>query len=161
MSESDDRQAKGRALTAKLFAGAQRAASAMPAKLQEYTTGHLFGDLWQGEELTLAERELITCTTLVALYRINEQRVHFVGAKNAGVPRSKIEAMITHVAHYAGWPCGATASGIKVSSGGRELLVLDGAPNHRCRDLAIPRSRANKRARGHDGHGPCIGICGQ
>jgi 4-carboxymuconolactone decarboxylase len=112
MSETDDRQAKGRALTAKLFAGAPRAASAMPAKLQEYTTGHLFGDLWQGEELTLAERELITCTTLVALYRINEQRVHFVGAKNAGVPRSKIEAMITHVAHYAGWPCGATASGI-------------------------------------------------
>jgi 4-carboxymuconolactone decarboxylase len=112
MSETDDRQAKGRALTAKLFAGAPRTASAMPAKLQEYTTGHLFGDLWQGEELTLAERELITCTTLVALYRTNEQKVHFVGAKNAGVPRSKIEAMITHVAHYAGWPCGATASGI-------------------------------------------------
>ena len=42
---------------------------------------------------------------------------------------------------------GATASGIKVSSGGRELLVLDGAPNHRCRDLAILRSRANKKAR--------------
>jgi hypothetical protein len=42
---------------------------------------------------------------------------------------------------------GATASGIKVSTGGRELLVLDGAPNHRCRDLAIPRSRANKKAR--------------
>jgi hypothetical protein len=42
---------------------------------------------------------------------------------------------------------GATASGIKVSSGGRELLVLDGAPNHRCRDLAIPRSRATKKAR--------------
>jgi hypothetical protein len=37
---------------------------------------------------------------------------------------------------------GATASGIKVSTGGRELLVLDGG-----RDLAIPRSRANKKAR--------------
>src|SRR3984957_19195971 len=112
MSDTDDRLAKGRALTAKLFAGAPRGASTMSAKFQEYTTGHLFGDLWQGEELTLAERELITCTTLVALYRTNEQKVHFVGAKNAGVPRSKIEAMITHVEHDAAWPCGATASGI-------------------------------------------------
>jgi hypothetical protein len=42
---------------------------------------------------------------------------------------------------------GAMASGIKVSSGGRELLVLDVTPNHRRRDLAIPRSRANKKAR--------------
>jgi 4-carboxymuconolactone decarboxylase len=110
MSDTDPRLAKGRELTAKLFAGAPRNAnSAMPAKFQEYTTGHLFGDLWQGEELSLQERELITCTTLVALYRLNEQRVHFVGAKNAGVPREKIEAMITHVAHYAGWPCGASA----------------------------------------------------
>jgi 4-carboxymuconolactone decarboxylase len=110
MSETDDpRIAKGQALMAKLFNGAPRAASAMPAKLQEYTTGHLFGDLWQGEELSLQERELITCTTLVALYRTNEQRVHFVGARNAGVPRAKMEAMITHVAHYAGWPCAASA----------------------------------------------------
>ncbi len=112
MSDADDRIAKGQALTAKLFAGAPRAASTMPAKFQAYTMGHLFGDVWQGDELSLAERELITCTTLVALYRTNEQRVHFLGAKNAGVPRSKMEAMITHVAHYAGWPCGATASTI-------------------------------------------------
>jgi 4-carboxymuconolactone decarboxylase len=110
MSDTDDRIAKGRALSARLFAGAERRASAaMPKKLQDYTTGHLFGDVWQGDDLSLEDRELITCTTLVALYRINEQRVHFVGAKNAGIPRAKIEAMITHVAHYAGWPCAASA----------------------------------------------------
>jgi len=111
MSESEDRMAKGRALTAKLFAGAKRG-SAMSGKMAEYTTGHLFGDLWQGEELSLQERSLITCTTLVALYRLNEQHVHFVGAKNLGIPRERIEAMITHVAHYAGWPCAASAFGV-------------------------------------------------
>ena len=110
MSETDDRIAKGRALQGKLFAGAERRASAtMQKKLQEYTAGHLFGDVWQGDDLSLEDRSLITCTTLVALYRTNEQRVHFVGAKNLGIPRAKIEAMITHVAHYAGWPCAASA----------------------------------------------------
>jgi 4-carboxymuconolactone decarboxylase len=110
MSETDDRIAKGRALAARLFAGAERRASTvMPKKLQDYTVGHLFGDVWQGDDLTLEERSLITCTTLVALNRLNEQRVHFVGAKNLGIPRSKIEGMITHLAHYAGWPCAASA----------------------------------------------------
>ena len=66
----------------------------MPAKFQEYTFGHLFGEVWQDETLSLAERELVTCTTLVALNRIAEQHLHFVGASNAGVPREKIEAMI-------------------------------------------------------------------
>ena len=54
----------------------------------------------------------MTCTILVALYRHNEQYVHFTGAKNLGIPREKLEAMITHVAHYAGWPCAATASNV-------------------------------------------------
>lgn len=110
MSDIDDRMEKGRALAAKLFAGAERRASAvMPKKLQDYTVGHLFGDVWQGDDLTLEERSLITCTTLVALNRLNEQRVHFFGAKNLGIPRAKIEGMITHLAHYAGWPCAASA----------------------------------------------------
>jgi len=109
MSDLTERMQKGRALAAKLFAGATSRASSMPAKFQEYTFGHLFGEVWQDQTLSLAERELVTCTTLVALNRIAEQHLHFVGARNAGVPREKIEAMIGHVAHYAGWPCAASA----------------------------------------------------
>ena len=47
---------------------------------------------------------MITCSVLVALGRDDEQRTHFRGARNAGISRPKLEAMITHVAHYAGWP---------------------------------------------------------
>ena len=36
-------------------------------------------------------------------------RLHFRGARNLGIERSKIEAMITHVAHYAGWPVAVSA----------------------------------------------------
>jgi alkylhydroperoxidase/carboxymuconolactone decarboxylase family protein YurZ len=35
--------------------------------------------------------------------------LHFVGARNVGIPREKLEAAITHVAHYAGWPVAMTA----------------------------------------------------
>jgi len=112
MTDKAERMAKGRALAAKLFDGAPRAASTMPETFQDYTFAHLFGEVWQDETLSLQERELVTCTTLVALNRLNEQKVHFVGARNVGVPREKIEAMIAHVAHYAGWPCAASAFGV-------------------------------------------------
>jgi len=107
MSDEDKRQ-KGIALARRLFEGAP-AGSRMPARMAEITMEHLFGDLWQGDEMALEERSLVTCTILVALNRENEQRLHFVGAKNLGIPRSKIEGMITHAAHYAGWPCAASA----------------------------------------------------
>ena len=108
----DEKIAKGRELAAKLFAGAPRVGGAMPETFQAHTMGHLFGDVWQDPDLSLQEHSLVTCTTLVALYRLNEQRVHFVGARNVGIPRAKIEAMIAHVAHYAGWPCAASAYGV-------------------------------------------------
>jgi len=110
---ADDKRQKGIALTRRLFEGANTGGSGpMPEALTNYTMEHLFGDVWQQDDLTVQERSLITCTILVALNRANEQRVHFVGAKNLGIPRSTIEAMLTHAAHYAGWPCAATASGV-------------------------------------------------
>jgi len=108
----EEKTEAGKALARRLFTGAPRPANPgtpPPAAFNDYTNRHLFGDVWQQDDLTLEERELITCTTLVALYRENEQRVNFTGSKNAGIPREKIEGMITHVAHYAGWPCAATA----------------------------------------------------
>ena len=107
---SDSKVEKGQALVGKLFAGAAGGARVpMPADFQRYSMEHLFGDVWQGKELSLQERSLITCTVLVALNREHEERAHFRGARNLGIPRAKLEAMITHVAHYAGWPVAATA----------------------------------------------------
>jgi 4-carboxymuconolactone decarboxylase len=107
---SESKLEKGQALVAKLFAGAAGGPRVpMPADFQRFSTEHLFGDVWQGKDLSLQERSLITCTVLVALNREHEERAHFRGARNLGIPRAKLEAMITHVAHYAGWPVAATA----------------------------------------------------
>ena len=107
---SESKIEKGQALVGKLFAGAAGGPRVpMPADFQRYSMEHLFGDVWQGKDLSLQERSLTTCTVLVALARENEQRAHFRGARNVGIPRAKLEAMITHVAHYAGWPTAASA----------------------------------------------------
>ena len=105
---NDERQ-RGIELMQKLFAGASGGIR-MGKSLRRFTIEHLFGDVWQGDDLSLEERSLLTCTTLVALNREAEQQLHFLGAKNLGIPREKIEGMIAHVAHYAGWPCAASAS---------------------------------------------------
>lgn len=110
----EEKRKKGIAFFKKLTEGQPRNPSsggrpAVPSAFSRYTMEHLFGDVWQGEELPLELRSLITCTILVALNREAEQRIHFPGAKNLGVKREQLEAMITHAAHYAGWPCAATA----------------------------------------------------
>ena len=114
MGELEDKTKKGAELVRKLFVGTATASDGMPAvpmseKFRSYTLAHLFGDVWQGEELALEERSLAACVTLIALNRGDEQRLHFVGAKNLGIPRTKIEGVITQVAHYAGWPNAVTA----------------------------------------------------
>ena len=107
----DDRRDKGIALAQRLFEGAS-GGTKMPARFTDYTMSHLFGDVWQGDEMSLEERELVTCTILVALNRTAEQHLHFVAARNLGIERQKMEGMITHAAHYAGWPCAVSALGV-------------------------------------------------
>ena len=100
---NEGRAAKGRAVLERLCGDAD-AINAFPEKFRRYTLEHLFGDVWQGDGLSLEERSLVTCTMLTALAREPEQRFHFAGAKRLGIPREKLVDMITHAAHYAGWP---------------------------------------------------------
>ena len=104
---SDDKRDKGQAIVDRLFG--EGTSLDFPEPFRRYTLEHLFGDVWQGEALALEERSLITCTILVALAREPQQKTHFTGAKNLGIPREKLVAMIVHAAHYAGWPNAVSA----------------------------------------------------
>ena len=106
---SESKADKGAAMIERLFGGAA-GRTALPDELRRYTVEHLFGEVWQGEDLAIEERSLVTCAVLIALGREPEQKIHFTGARNLGIPRSKIEALITHIAHYAGWPVAVGAS---------------------------------------------------
>lgn len=103
MSDETKRQ-KGIELIGKLFGPPTGGGATQPDPFRRYTVEHLFGDVWQQDDLELKERSLATCTLLIALNRHEEQKLHFTGAKNIGVDRSKLVGVITHAAHYAGWP---------------------------------------------------------
>jgi 4-carboxymuconolactone decarboxylase len=99
---------RGIAIVRRLF-GAAAGGAPLPADFGRITVEHLFGNVWSRPGLAIEERSLATCAVLVALAREGEQRLHFRGARNLGIPRAKLEELIMHVAHYAGWPAAVSA----------------------------------------------------
>jgi 4-carboxymuconolactone decarboxylase len=77
--------------------------------LAELTDTVLFGDVWANEALSKRDRSLITITSLISLYRINELPFHLKFALENGLSNEEIMATITHLAFYAGWPPAMTA----------------------------------------------------
>jgi len=77
--------------------------------LAEITDKVLFGDVWQNDVLSPRDRSLVTITSLIALYRVNELPFHLKKALENGVTRDEIVEAITQLAFYAGWPPAMTA----------------------------------------------------
>src|SRR5690348_11548698 len=80
--------------------------------LAQYTDEVLFGDVWERPGLSPRDRSLVTITSLISLYRINELPFHLRKALENGVTREEIGEVVTHLAFYAGWPTAGTAVGI-------------------------------------------------
>jgi len=77
--------------------------------LAEITDKVLFGDVWENPVLSPRDRSLVTITSLISLYRINELPFHTKKALENGVNKDQIIETITHLAFYAGWPPAMTA----------------------------------------------------
>lgn len=77
--------------------------------LAEITDKVLFGDIWEHEALSPRDRSLVTISSLISLYRVNEIPFHLKRALENGVTRDEIIGAITHLAFYAGWPPAMTA----------------------------------------------------
>ena len=104
----DESRARGVEIYKRL--GLPRASGpALPEAFREMTMGHLFGDVWSRPGLELRERSMITVTTLAALGRDAQLRLHLRGALNVGIGREQLEELLLHVAHYAGWPVAVSA----------------------------------------------------
>jgi 4-carboxymuconolactone decarboxylase len=82
---------------------------AVAPKLRQLTTEMLFGDVWERTELSKRDRSLITVAALTALYRTTELKGHMGRALDNGVTPLEISELVTHLALYAGWPCGVNA----------------------------------------------------
>jgi 4-carboxymuconolactone decarboxylase len=67
----------------------------------------LFGENWNNQDIDLKTRSIITVVALMSSGVTDSSlKFHLQNAKNHGVTKNEIVAVITHVAFYAGWPKG-------------------------------------------------------
>jgi 4-carboxymuconolactone decarboxylase len=92
--------------------GAQKMFGDFAPKLVELTDDVLFGDVWEGKELSKRDRSLITVAALVALNRPEQLKHHLGRAVDNGVTKEELKEAITHLAFYGGWPCAMTAMAV-------------------------------------------------
>ena len=79
-------------------------------KLLGYTDNILFGDLWEGKELSRRDRSLITVAALVAgEHSAGQLKFHLNFAREHGLTEEELIEVITHLAFYTGWPKAMTA----------------------------------------------------
>lgn len=65
----------------------------------------LFGENWNNEDIDLKTRSIITVVSLMSQgITDNSLKFHLQNAKDHGVSRKEIAAIVTHTAFYAGWP---------------------------------------------------------
>jgi len=75
------------------------------SEFAHYNDDILFGENWNNDDINLKTRCIITVVTLISSgITDNSLKYHLINAKNNGVTRKEIAAIITHVAFYAGWP---------------------------------------------------------
>lgn len=69
-----------------------------------YNDDVLFGENWNNEDIDIKTRSIITVVALMA-QGITDSSLsyHLKTARDNGVTRKEISAVITHVAFYAGW----------------------------------------------------------
>ena len=65
----------------------------------------LFGENWNNQDIDLKTRIIVTVVSLMSMGITDNSLVyHLQTAKNNGVTKAEIAAIITHNAFYAGWP---------------------------------------------------------
>lgn len=70
-----------------------------------YNDDVLFGENWNNPDIDLKTRCIITVTALMSSGITDSSlKYHLENAKQQGVTRKEISAIITHVAFYVGWP---------------------------------------------------------
>ncbi|WP_324651307.1 carboxymuconolactone decarboxylase family protein [Georgenia sp. H159] len=73
-------------------------------KLQDFVTRYCFGDIWQREGLSVADRSKITLAMLIATGKPHEIRVHTRGALENGVSPLELREVVVHSLLYCGIP---------------------------------------------------------
>jgi 4-carboxymuconolactone decarboxylase len=90
----------------------------------------LYGEIWERPQLSKRDRSMITIAVLLAQAR-DELRGHIERGLANGLTAEEISEIILHTTLYAGWPTGATASGVAAEVFKRKGLTLAKASEYR------------------------------
>ena len=71
--------------------------------LESYATNDLFGSVWNGENLSMRDRALITFAALMTRHETGNLAAITEVALDAGVTPSELSETVTHLAFYTGW----------------------------------------------------------
>ncbi|MFU2194179.1 carboxymuconolactone decarboxylase family protein [Streptococcus pluranimalium] len=72
-----------------------------------YNDDILFGENWNNQDIDIKTRCIITVVALMSSGITDSSLTHHLqNAKQYGVTKEEIAAVITHVAFYTGWPKG-------------------------------------------------------
>lgn len=96
------KQTLGDAYVEKSMAGAD----AFNRPFQDILNEYCWGMAWGDDRLAPKTRSMLNVALLAGLNRMTEWELHFKGALNNGVTRDELQAIIHHVAVYAGVPVG-------------------------------------------------------
>jgi 4-carboxymuconolactone decarboxylase len=85
----------------------RNALGAFAPEFAHFNDDVLFGENWNNDDIDLKIRSIITVVALMASGITDSSlKFHLENAKNNGVSKKEIAAIVTHVAFYAGWPKG-------------------------------------------------------
>ncbi len=82
------------------------------AEFQRLITEYAWGTAWQGKEIDIQTRHMITIAILAALGKEHELAMHLRATRNTGVSPEQIKAVFMQTAVYAGVPAANTAFSI-------------------------------------------------
>ena len=88
--------------------------------LQDFVTENAWGTVWVRDGLTLKQRSLITVSTIIAMNRPHELKLHIRGALNNGVTKDELREVFLHCGAYCGAP--AVVDAFRIA---REVFVED------------------------------------
>ena len=112
-----------------------------------YNDDVLFGENWNGQDIDVKTRCIITVVALMSSGITDSSLVyHLQNAKAHGVTQKEIAAVITHVAFYAGWPKAWAvfnlAKGVWEPGEG-DLPYEDAAMRAHAKEIAFPIGEPN------------------
>ena len=93
-------------LGAEYVDNSMKGADAFNAPYQDVLNEYCWGMAWGDDRLPHKTRSMLNIVMLACLNRMHEWELHLKGALNNGVTRDEIQAIIHHVAVYAGVPVG-------------------------------------------------------